>query len=203
MVRDQIAAQGVRDERVLEAMRRVPRHEFVPSRSASLAYQDGPLPIGQEQTISQPFIVAYMTEQLELRGNERVLEIGTGCGYQTAILGQLAREVTSVEIVGPLVREAADRLRRFGYRNLRILHGDGSTGYEPDAPYDAIIVTASAPKGIEPLQAQLKPGGRLVAPVGPAFGAQQLIRVDRDANGECRRQELLAVRFVPLTGAGG
>jgi len=198
MVRDQLVANGIRAERVLQAMRGIPRHAFAPASAGALAYRDRPLSIGHKQTISQPFIVACMTEQLGLRGSEHVLEIGTGCGYQTAILGQLAREVTSVEIVEPLARAAANRLRSLGYRNLRLILGDGSLGFAPQAPYDGILVTAAASAGIEALKEQLKPGARLIVPVGPVNQTQHLVVVERGLDGEFHQHELMPVRFVPL-----
>jgi protein-L-isoaspartate(D-aspartate) O-methyltransferase len=201
MVRNQIEARGVRDERVLAAMRTVPRHLFVPAYQAGAAYRDTPLAIGQGQTISQPYIVAYMTELLEMTGDERVLEIGTGSGYQAAILGQLAAEVISVERFPSLAEEARDRLARLGYDNVRVVVGDGSRGWPEEAPYDVIVVTAASPELPEPLQGQLADGGRLVAPVGPRW-TQYLVRVRREG-GRFKRETLIGVAFVPLIGEHG
>jgi len=197
MVRRQIEARGVNDPRVLEAMRKVPRHLFVPRAAQSHAYADTPLPIGHDQTISQPYIVAFMSEALELKGGERVLEIGTGSGYQAAVLAELAREVYSIEIVEPLAREAEKRLKELGYSNIRLRVGDGYRGWPDAAPFDAIMVTA-APDHVPPaLVEQLAEGGRLVLPVGSLF--QELIRIRRTKEGT-RRESLLPVRFVPMTG---
>jgi protein-L-isoaspartate(D-aspartate) O-methyltransferase len=201
MVRSQIAARGVRDERVLEAMRAVPRHLFVPAHVVGSAYRDSPLPIGQGQTISQPYIVAYMTELLALRGNERVLEIGTGSGYQAAILGQLAAEVITVERFPSLAKEASELLAWLGYDNVRVETGDGTLGWPDDAPYDAIIVTAAAPLVPDPLKEQLMDGGHLLAPVGPRW-TQQLVRVRRVGD-RFHTESLLGVAFVPLIGEHG
>lgn len=200
MVNQQIIPHGVNNQTVLEAMRAVPRHRFVPEPEKDWAYADRPVPIGLGQTISQPYMVAYMTEQLELSGTEKVLEIGTGCGYQTAILGLLAREVVSVEIIQELARPTAKRLAGFGYENLRLLLGDGSGGYDPDAPYDRIIVTAASDHPVDKLRSQLKPGGRMLVPMGQIHDTQQLMQIDRMADGGFREQELMLVRFVPLTG---
>ena len=201
MVRSQIEARGVRDERVLAAMRAVPRHCFVPAYQAGSAYRDTPLAIGQGQTISQPYIVAYMTELLELRGDERVLEIGTGSGYQAAVLAQLAAEVISIERFPSLAQEARERLAALGYDNVRVEVGDGTLGWPQDAPYDVIIVTAASPEMPEPLPEQLADGGRLVAPVGPRW-TQHLVRVRREG-GTFKRETLIGVAFVPLIGTHG
>jgi len=197
MVREQIAARGVRDTRVLAAMRKVPRHLFVPAEMVPSAYADQPLPIGHGQTISQPYIVGFMTEALELKPRDRVLEIGTGSGYQAAVLAELAAEVFSIEIVEPLGKEVALRLRDLGYSRIKLRIGDGYRGWPEAAPFDAIIVTA-APDHIPPaLVDQLAPGGRLVLPVGRFF--QQLVRVRRTPGG-IKQEELLPVRFVPMVG---
>ncbi len=201
MVRTQIAARGIRDERVLEAMRIVPRHLFVPAHMIGAAYRDSPLPIGQGQTISQPYIVAYMTEQLELDGDERVLEIGTGSGYQAAILSLLAEEVITVERFPQLAREAQERLTALGYDNVRVVVGDGSLGWPDEAPYDAIIVTAAAPEVPEPLKEQLTDGGRLVAPIGPRW-TQELVKIRRIGD-DFQVTPLIGVAFVPLIGRHG
>ncbi len=193
--------EGIRDRRVLEAIARLNRADFVPDRVRSSAAQDAPLPIGHGQTISQPFVVALMSQALGLKGHERVLEIGTGSGYQTAVLAQLCREVYSVEIVPLLARTARLLLRRLGFWNVFLRQGDGSLGWPAGAPYDAIIGTA-APEAVPPrLLAQLKPGGKMVIPVGPEGGAQELLRITRGrAGGLPRVEHLLPVRFVPMTG---
>jgi len=197
MVQQQIAARGVGDQRVLEAMRKVPRHLFVPPGMQPYAYLDSPLPIGHEQTISQPYIVAFMTEALRLEPDDRVLEVGTGSGYQAAVLSMMVREVYSIEIVEPLATEAAERLRRLGYANVTVRAGDGYSGWPDRAPFDAIMVTAAPDHVPEPLLHQLAPGGRLILPVGQQF--QTLMRIRRTAEG-FKREKLLPVRFVPMTG---
>ena len=201
MVTNQIETRGVHDRRVLAAMRAVPRHRFVPAHLAASAYHDSPLPIGMGQTISQPYIVALMSEMLELTGRERVLEIGTGSGYQTAILAQLAAEVISVERFESLAQEARDRLVELGYGHVRVEVGDGSLGWPADAPYDAILVTAASPGVPLPLQEQLAEGGRLVVPAGPRR-TQQLVRVRR-VGGQLERETTIGVAFVPLIGEHG
>ncbi|TAH39603.1 MAG: protein-L-isoaspartate(D-aspartate) O-methyltransferase [Planctomycetota bacterium] len=197
MVSEQVEARGVRDARVLEAMRRVPRHAFVPAELRAEAYADHPLPIGHGQTISQPYIVAFMTEALGLRGGEKVLEIGTGSGYQAAVLAEIAGEVFTIEIVEPLARAAEQRLREHGYHNVRVRAGDGYQGWPEAAPFDAVIVTAAPERVPQPLLDQLRPGGRLVIPVGGAW--QELILLEKTAQG-LRERRLLPVRFVPMTG---
>lgn len=197
MVQQQIAARGVRDKRVLEAMRTVPRHLFVPQEMQPYAYVDYPLPIGHEQTISQPYVVAFMTEALDLKPEDRVLEVGTGSGYQAAVLSVLVREVYSIEIVEPLAKEAADRLQKLGYSNVKVRAGDGYRGWPEAAPFDAIIVTAAPDHIPRPLLEQLTVGGRLVIPVGKYY--QMLIRTRRTAKG-FKTEKLLPVRFVPMTG---
>jgi protein-L-isoaspartate(D-aspartate) O-methyltransferase len=193
--------QGIRDERVLEAIARLNRADFVPEFTRYAATQDSPLPIGYGQTISQPYIVALMSEGLKLKGHERVLEIGTGSGYQTAVLGLLCREVYSVEIVPELARSSRRLMRRLGYPNVYLRYGDGSLGWPEMAPFDAIIGTA-APVAVPPkLLAQLKAGGRMVIPVGRQNGGQDLLRITRGPQGQLPRVEnLLPVRFVPMTG---
>ena len=192
---------GIRDERVLWAVEQVPRHLFVPAAVRSEAEADRPLPIGHGQTISQPFIVAYMTEALQLRGPERVLEVGTGSGYQTAILALLAREVFSVEIVPELSAAAREvLLGPLALENVRLRVGDGRRGWAEAAPFDRIIVTAAPAEIPEPLRAQLAPGGRLVIPVGGDPEVQTLKVLRRGADGAEEVSDLLAVRFVPLTG---
>ncbi len=197
MVQQQIAARGVRDKRVLKAMREVPRHLFVPPEMQPNAYLDSPLPIGYEQTISQPYIVGFMTEALTLRPEDRVLEVGTGSGYQAAVLSVLVSQVYSIEIIEPLAKEAAARLRRLGYSNVQVRAGDGYRGWPEAAPFDAIIVTAAPDHVPQPLLDQLAAGGRLVVPVGRYF--QTLTRIRRTATG-FKKEKLLPVRFVPMTG---
>jgi protein-L-isoaspartate(D-aspartate) O-methyltransferase len=179
-------------------MNKVPRHRFVPADQEPQAYANRPLPIGHGQTISQPFIVALMTDLAEVKARDRVLEIGTGCGYQAAVLGELAREVYTIEIVAPLAKDAAARLATLGYRNVTAKSGDGYRGWPEHAPFDAIIVTAGAPEVPLPLIEQLKPGGKLVIPVGPQWSGQQLLVIDKDAGGKVTTRNVLAVRFVPL-----
>jgi protein-L-isoaspartate(D-aspartate) O-methyltransferase len=200
---DQIAAMGVRDARVLDVMRRVPRHEFVRAGERQAAYADAPLPIGEGQTISQPFIVAFMTEAALLRGGERVLEIGTGSGYGAAVLAEIAARVVTIERIASLAERARETLARLGYRNVEVVVGDGTLGWPDAAPYDAILATAGGPYVPPSLRAQLAPGGRLVMPVGPEAYGQTLVRVTRGANGEDRREDLTPVAFVPLIGAEG
>lgn len=197
MVQQQIAARGVKDKRVLQAMREVPRHLFVPQEMRPYAYADSPLPIGYEQTISQPYIVAFMTEALKPQPDDRVLEVGTGSGYQAAVLSVLVKEVYSIEIVEPLAKEAADRLQRLGYSNVKVRSGDGYRGWPEEAPFDAIIVTAAPDHIPQPLLDQLAPNGRLVIPVGKTF--QTLTRIRRTTKG-FKKESLLPVRFVPMTG---
>jgi protein-L-isoaspartate(D-aspartate) O-methyltransferase len=185
--------------RVMEALGAVPRHAFVPERLAGRAYENRPLPIGHGQTISQPYIVALMTDLLEPEAGDRVLEVGTGSGYQAAVLAELVSEVHSIEIVEPLAETARERLGELGYDNVQVYHGDGYRGLPDEAPFDGIIVTAAAPEIPPPLIAQLAPGGRLVIPVGPEFSIQSLVLMEKDEAGEVREHELLPVRFVPLT----
>ena len=199
MVADQLAARDITDERVLDAMRRVPRHEFVPAGEVTQAYTDRPLPIGHDVTISQPYIVALMTQALRLQPDDRVLEIGTGSGYAAAVLAELAGDVTTIECIEPLAVQARARLAGYGER-VRVVVGDGSRGHPDGAPYDAIVVTAAAPEIPQPLLDQLAPGGRLVIPVGR--GVEELVRVTRTDDGDVR-EALLPVRFVPLTGEHG
>ncbi|HCE16798.1 MAG TPA: protein-L-isoaspartate O-methyltransferase [Anaerolinea thermolimosa] len=201
MVREQIERRGIRDKRVLEALRNVPRHLFVPPEERRYAYHDGPLPIGEGQTISQPYIVAVMTELLELQGDENVLEIGTGSGYQAAVLGRLARTVHTVERYARLAQRAEEILRSQGINNVFVHVGDGSLGWPAHAPYHAIVVTAAAPVVPPALLDQLLPGGRLVIPVGGPEG-QMLERWVRKAD-HLEREVLFAVAFVPLRGAAG
>lgn len=197
MVRRQIEARGVRDQRVIDAMRKIPRHLFVPPQMQPYAYADSPLPIGYEQTISQPYIVGFMTEALELKPEDRVLEVGTGSGYQAAVLSLLVSEVYSIEIVAPLAHQAAERLQNLGYGNVKVRAGDGYQGWPEAAPFEAIIVTAAPDHVPKPLLDQLAPGGRLVLPVGEQL--QTLTRIRRTPKG-LKSEELLPVRFVPMTG---
>jgi protein-L-isoaspartate(D-aspartate) O-methyltransferase len=197
MVAGQIEQRGVRDARTLAAMRKVQRHLFVPPALQADAYSDHPLPIGHDQTISQPYIVAFMTEALGLRGGETVLEVGTGSGYQAAVLAEIAARVYTIEIVAPLAEEARERLIRLGYRNVEVRAGDGYLGWPEKAPFDAIMVTAAAPRIPEPLKQQLKDGGRLVIPVGDEY--QELMVVTRKG-GAYAEDRVLPVRFVPMTG---
>ena len=203
MVDRQIAAMGVGDPAVLAAMRKVPRHEFVPDWLRDAAYNDGPLPIGEGQTISQPYIVAYMIEALRLRGGEHVLEIGAGSGYAAAVLAEIAGDVVTVERLAELADRARATLGRLGYRNIDVVVGDGTLGWPPAAPYDAIVVTAGGPSIPQALRQQLREGGRLVMPVGPDLHGQSLIRVTRGAGGEDQEEYLAPVSFVPLIGAQG
>ena len=188
------------DERVMEAMATVPRHEFVRDKEKVYAYQNRPLPIGHGQTISQPYIVALMTDLLEVGPDASVLEIGTGSGYQAAVLSGLVKSVYSIEIIKPLGAQADDRLKRLGYDNVKTRIGDGYYGWEESAPFDGIIVTAAASHIPPPLIKQLKPGGRMIIPVGSPFLTQQLLLVTKDADGKIRTRQVLPVRFVPLTG---
>jgi protein-L-isoaspartate(D-aspartate) O-methyltransferase len=195
MVDIQIQARGVRDEKVLQAMRKVPRHFFVPDDLKPYAYADEPLPIGEGQTISQPYIVAYMTEALELKGHERVLEVGTGSGYQTAILAEIVKQVYTIEIVGSLSSRAEEVLHRLGYANVRFKISDGTFGWQEHAPYDAIMVTAAPPSVPKRLEEQLSLSGRMIIPVGEGF--QELILITREKK-NFKKKKLLPVRFVPL-----
>ena len=192
--------QKTLDPRVLSTMNTVPRHEFVPEKLQSLAYENRPLPIGHGQTISQPYIVAIMTELIRVDSHSRVLEIGTGSGYQAAILAELVNEVYSIEIIKPLAEQAAERLDRLGYHNVKTMHGDGYYGWEAQAPFDAIIVTAAASHVPPPLIKQLKVGGRMIIPVGSRFMAQELLLVIKEEDEKITTRQVLPVRFVPLTG---
>ena len=196
MVTEQLKARGISDERVLNAMNKVPREEFVPPDSRAGSYEDGPLPIGYGQTISQPYIVAFMTEQLRLKPSDRVLEIGTGSGYQAAILAELMSQVYSIEIVEPLAKNAEATLQRLGYENVHVKIGDGYKGWPEAAPFDAIIVTCAPDKVPQPLVDQLKDDGRMVIPVGDRF-AQELYLLEKK-NGQLKQSATLPVRFVPM-----
>ena len=198
MVEQQLKARDIKDDRVLAAMGKVPREAFVPPESRAASYEDGPLPIGYDQTISQPYIVAFMTEQLRLKPSDRVLEIGTGSGYQAAILAELVSEIYSVEIVEPLAKDAQTTLQRLGYKNVHVKVGDGYKGWPVAAPFDAIIVTCAPEKVPQPLIDQLKDGGRMVIPVGERF-AQQLYLLEK-RNGQLKESVTLPVRFVPMSG---
>jgi protein-L-isoaspartate(D-aspartate) O-methyltransferase len=198
MVKSQLACRGIRDKRVLDAMCQVPRHLFIPEDMRGLAYCDGPLPIGHGQTISQPYIVALMTELLELTGQERVLEIGTGSGYQAAILSHLVHQVYSIERHAVLAQQAEKVLAQLGYDNVVVRVGDGTLGWPEHSPYEAIIVTAAAPDVPQPLIDQLADGGRLVAPVGSRW-SQALVKMKRQGD-LLVKEHLTAVAFVPLVG---
>ncbi len=197
MVLYQIKRWGISDEKVIDAMQKVPRERFVPENLKDRAYDDGPLPIGEGQTISQPYIVAYMTEQLRLKGDERVLEIGTGSGYQSAILAEIAKEVYTVEIIETLSKRAQNLLSELGYKNIKYKIGDGYSGWEEYAPFDAIILTAAPSEVPSPLLKQLKVGGRLIAPIGETY--QELILITHTENGFVR-ESLIPVVFVPMRG---
>ncbi len=201
MVQTQLAARGIHDARVLEAMGKVPRHVFVEEAMRDQAYSDYPLPIGEKQTISQPYIVALMTEALELKGHEKVLELGTGSGYQAAILAELADRVFSIERIPSLAHRANQILQKLGYKNVIIRVTDGTLGWPEEAPFDGILVTAGAPRIPQPLVDQLAMGGRLVIPVGDRL-SQDLILVERTAEG-IRKSSLGGVRFVDLVGKWG
>ncbi|MEO0227127.1 MAG: protein-L-isoaspartate(D-aspartate) O-methyltransferase [candidate division WOR-3 bacterium] len=197
MVEKQIIARGISDKGVIQAMLRVERHKFVPKEYERYAYTDGPLPIGEGQTISQPYIVALMTEVLQLKGGERVLEIGTGSGYQAAVLSLIAQEVYTIEIIPVLAKSAQHRLANLGYKNVYVRCGDGFLGWPEKAPFDGIIITCAAPRVPEPLVEQLAEGGRLVMPEGDQF---QMLVLYKKVKGKLERQELIPVRFVPMEG---
>jgi protein-L-isoaspartate(D-aspartate) O-methyltransferase len=198
MVEKQLRTRGIRDERVLAAMAKVPREEFLPENLRNDAYTDVAVPIGHDQTISQPFIVAFMTEQLRPQPNDRVLEIGTGTGYQTAVLSELVKDVYTIEIVEPLAKEASARLTRLGYSNAHVKVGDGFQGWPEVAPFDAIIVTCAPTKIPPPLTQQLKDGGRMIIPVGAGIDQQLHLLEKRD--GQLAERAILPVRFVQMSG---
>lgn len=198
MVRTQIKARGITDQAVLRAMRRVERHKLVPDAQKPHAYRDGPLPIGYGQTISQPYIVAYMTQAVRPKKDHNVLEIGTGSGYQAAVLAEIVDQVYSVEIIRPLGLRAKRDLKALKYENINLLIADGYHGWQKHAPYDAIVVTAAAEYIPPPLIKQLKDGGRMIIPVGSPFMTQQLVLVEK-RDGKTRSRNLMPVRFVPLT----
>src|SRR5438270_12744493 len=199
MVQEQLKPRSINDERVLAAIAKVPRQEFVPENMRAKSYSDSALPIGHDQTISQPFIVAFMTEQLRPQPTDRVLEIGTGTGYQTAILAELVKDVYTIEIVEPLAKDASARLARLGYSNAHVKIGDGFQGWPEVAPFDAIIVTCAPDKVPQPLTQQLKEGGRMIIPVGSGIMDQQLYLLEKK-NGELAQRAILPVRFVQMTG---
>lgn len=201
MIREQLAARQIRDPRVIEAMRTVPRHLFVPDEVKSNAYEDRPLPIGKDQTISQPYMVALMVQALELNGNEKVLEIGTGSGYETAILAELSAQVFSIERLEDLAARAQGLLAALGYQNIRIKVGDGTLGWQEHAPYDAIVITASSPQIPRPLIEQLHPNGIFILPMGEEQ-LQSLVRLRKSKDG-IREEYLGECRFVKLRGAYG
>jgi protein-L-isoaspartate(D-aspartate) O-methyltransferase len=197
MVEQHLRGRDIADKRVLDAMLKIPRHEFVPPELRESSYEDGPLPVGLGQTISQPYIVAFMTQALQLRGTERVLEIGTGSGYQAAVLAEVAAQVYTIEILPELTQRARTILEAQGYRNIFFRTGDGYQGWPEEAPFDAIIVTAAPDHVPEPLVDQLKPGGRMILPVGRF--EQELVIIEKTASG-LRRRSSIPVRFVPMTG---
>ena len=203
MVKRQIAGRGVKSEKVLDAMRKVPRERFLPKGQGVWAYDDNPLPIGDGQTISQPYVVAYMTEALSLEGGEKILEIGTGSGYAAAILAEIAAEVYTIERIEGLATMASRILDELGYANVHARYGDGTLGWPEQAPFDGIVVTAAGPEAPETLKQQLKIGGRLVIPVGESKWYQQVVRITRVAEAVFETEELLPVRFVPLIGEEG
>lgn len=202
MVDEQFRAHGISDPRVLQAMSEIPREEFVPSDLRAAAYEDSPLPIGCGQTISQPFTVAFMTQALQLEGNEKVLEIGTGSGYGAAVLGRLASEVYTVERIAALAEQARERLARLGYDNVTVVRGDGTLGLPDQAPFDAIVVTAGAESLSESFVQQLREGGRIVIPIGGYRTGQTMYRFTRQ-HGELKVGDLGSFTFVPLIGQGG
>ena len=201
MVKQQISARGVSDERVLEAMRDVERHLFVPEELREYAYSDRPLPIGEGQTISQPYVVAFMTEKLDLEKSDKVLEVGTGSGYQAAVLGEICDSVWTIEVNGLLAEKAARTLRDNGYDNVHVRHGDGYLGWPEEAPFDAIIVTCAPSDVPKPLEQQLSEGGRMIIPVGAGFGQELVLLVK--SGGKLVRRAVLPVRFVPMVNEEG
>ena len=203
MVERQLVSRGIRDPRVLDAMRTVPREAFVSERQAGYAYDDGPLPIGEGQTISQPYVVAFMIEAVAPQAGDRALEIGTGSGYSAAVLASVVAAVYTVERIATLAEAAAGRLSALGYGTVHVRCGDGTLGWPEHAPYDVVIVTAGAPRVPPALLDQLAPGGRLVVPVGDERFAQQLVRVRRRPDGTVSEESLELVAFVPLIGAQG
>jgi protein-L-isoaspartate(D-aspartate) O-methyltransferase len=203
MVETQLVARGISSPAVLLAMNTVPREAFVPDRARDQSYADRPLPIGHNQTISQPYIVAFMIEALRLKGGEKILEIGTGSGYAAAVLAGIASEVFTIERIGDLAHNAGDVLARLGYTNIHVKTADGTLGWQKEAPFDAIVVTAGGPDVPASLKAQLKSGGRLIIPVGKAQNLQKLVRVTRTTAETFTTETIADVRFVPLLGKGG
>ena len=199
MVATQLAKRDIVDERVLDTMKKVPRHEFVPEAIRRRAYQDSPLPIGHRQTISQPYIVALMTQLVDPQAQKKALDIGTGSGYQAAVLAKLVKSVYSIEIVEPLAIEARERLKTLGYNNVTVRHGDGYAGWPSEAPFDIIIVAAAPDHVPQPLVDQLAPGGKMVIPVGEYF--QRLLLIEKHEDGSTHRKSVAPVTFVPMTGA--
>lgn len=198
LVRESMEARGIRNAAILRVMRDTPRHEFMPENVRRWAYEDRPVPIGYEQTISQPSLVAFMTEALDVGKSHRVLEIGTGSGYQAAVLAPLAKEVYTIEIVPPLARLSAETLKRLGYRNVFVREGNGYHGWPEHAPFDRIILTAAPPEIPKALVDQLKPGGKLLAPVGRTLLEQELVLVEKSKSGILTSRRVLPVRFVPM-----
>lgn len=198
MVREQIAGRGIRDPRVIAALRQVPRHLFIPPAERERAYDDSPVPIGQGQTISQPYIVALMTELVRPKASDRVLEVGTGSGYQAAVLARLVDHVYTIELEDTLARSASAVLHELKYENVTVRTGDGYVGWPEHAPFDIVIVTAAPEHVPQPLIDQLKPGGRLIVPVGPRFTVQQLQLIEKDASGAVTTRNVSPVMFVPL-----
>ncbi|NLF12158.1 MAG: protein-L-isoaspartate(D-aspartate) O-methyltransferase [Anaerolineaceae bacterium] len=203
MVREQLLDRGIRDPLVLQAMSKVPRERFVPEEWQQYAYADSPLPIGQDQTISQPYVVAWMIEALEPTPEDRVLEVGTGSAYGAAVLSRIVRIVYTIERHKELAAAAERRLAELDYANVQVRHGDGTLGWPEEAPFDGIVVTASGPQIPRPLREQLSVGGRLVIPEGQTASSQELVRLHRISETETRRENLGSVRFVPLVGKGG
>lgn len=201
MVEEHIIARGIKEPKVLDAMREVPRHLFVPEGLLDEAYGDYPLPIGHGQTISQPYIVALMTELLRIQPGHKILEVGTGSGYQAAILAHITTNVFTIEIVKELADEARQRLTKLGFPPERIICGDGYAGLPSEKPFDGIIVTAAPDHVPAPLIEQLKPGGRLVLPVGESYGSQELKLIEKEPDGSLKESNIIPVRFVPLTGS--
>jgi protein-L-isoaspartate(D-aspartate) O-methyltransferase len=202
MVDEQLLTRDIKDQRVLDAMSSVPRHRFVPALMRPYAYADRPLPIGHKQTISQPYIVALMTQLVEPKKDSRALDVGTGSGYQAAVLAELVERVYSIEIVKPLAEEARRRLKSLGYRNIQVRHGDGYQGWKEQAPFDVIIVAAAPDHIPAALVEQLAPGGKLVIPVGARF-EQVLLMIEKGADGTVRKRAVAPVAFVPMTGKAG
>jgi len=198
MIKNQLQSRGIRDDAVLEAMRSVERHNFVPENYRDRAYSDGPLPIGHGQTISQPYIVAFMTEQLQVSSQHKILEIGTGSGYQAAILGELAKHVFTIEIIPELAEDAKNILNHLNYKNITVLAGDGYKGWPEEAPFERIMVTAAPTEVPQELIDQLAPGGRMILPVGAQFLVQYLWVIEKDDQGTVTKEKILPVRFVPM-----